>query len=135
MKSIRYEQGENPNPGPLISIVCDAESHVGRFTHVAVFVKPPGGPWEALPMRSVKKGSSRWALQQLHGNYALSEDERRAWRPGDPVTRRRFDIRCPLCGDSLPVRGEQLYPVLNTLAEHADEWQLELSALRARLVK
>jgi hypothetical protein len=71
----------------------------------------------------------------LHANHALTEDERRAVQPGDAMPRRRFDIRCPLCGDSLPVREENLHPVLDTLAQHADVWELELSALRARLIK
>ncbi len=71
----------------------------------------------------------------LHGNHELTEGERRAVGVGDPMPRRRFDVRCPLCGDSLPVREETLYPVLDTLAQEADAWELELSALRARLIK
>ncbi len=135
MKFVRYEPGQNPNPGPWISIICDADSHAGRLTHVAVFVKSPVGQWEALPMPSVGKEGPRWSLQMLHGNHELTEGERRAVGVGDPMPRRRFDVRCPLCGDSLPVREETLYPVLDTLAQEADAWELELSALRARLIK
>jgi len=137
MKHIKYEAGENPNPGPCVTVVCDDKSHPGKEARVAFLFRSPGQAyWQVFPARSVKvMEGGRWALQLLHGDHALTEDEQKALQLGDPSPRHRFELKCSLCGDSLPVRAENLYPVLDTLAGHADAWEIELTALRARLVK
>ena len=133
MKHIKYEAGENPNPGPCVTVICDDAAHPDKVAHLAFFYKNPGDAyWGVLPAKSVK-GGSRWALQMLDGTTVIPY-EQWAELEGKPA-RKRFDLRCELCGDSLPVKLETLCPVLDTLARHADAWEIELTALRARLVK
>lgn len=136
MKRITYKPGANPNPGPAVLIVCDDASHEGRIALLTMYVRPPDGRWLTFPVKSAKAHGGNWTMQYLDGDHLLTEDERKALQPGwtNPI-RQREEIRCPLCGDSLPVRRENIVPILDRLAEHADRWELELSALRARLIK
>lgn len=134
MRQIKYAAGENPNPGPCVAVVCDDRSHPKKLVQVALFFKRPDSPWAVFPARSVK-GGMRWAMQMLDGNRLLSPEEQRALDEGEPMPRVRFDLRCDLCGDSLPITLEKAAPILDTLAEHADAWELELTRLRARLLK
>ena len=136
MRYVRYPQGENPNPGPVVSVVCDAGSHPTKTARLGYFFKQAGAAWDVFPPGSVRRdGGAPWALQLLYGDEPLTEQQHMALTDGSPMPRKRFDLRCNLCGDSLPVKIETLTPVLNRLSEHADAWELELSALRARLAK
>lgn len=137
MKFTKYEPGQNPNPGPCVVIFCDDKSHPGKEAKVAFFYRVPGELWGVFPARSVKviNDGGSWSLTLLHGRHALDDDEWKAIQIGDRAPRRRFELKCPLCGDSLPVKAENMTPVLDTLAEHADAWLIELTAIRARLVK
>jgi len=138
VKFTKYEPGENPNPGPCVAIFCDDKCHPGKEAKVAFFFRSPGDTcWQVMPAWSVKVSldGGSWSLQMLHGHHALDDAERKAIQPGDPMPRRRFELKCPLCGDRLPVKAENMTPVLDTLAEHADAWLIELTAIRARLVK
>lgn len=136
MRFIKYEPGENPNPGTIVTVVCDDEAHEGRVVQLETLFRGADSVWAVFPVRSVKykDGAMRWARNYLDGDRPLSADEQKAMTTSYNL-RERFDLRCPLCDDSLPVRRENLTPVLDVLARHADAWEIELTALRARLLK
>jgi len=119
MKFIKYEPHQNLSPGTVtVTVVCNAESHSGRVATLGVFV------WKA--------DAPVWALQTLRGD-TRGEPTMPSRAPDTTDTRSRIRLSCKLCTDALTLRYEQLAPVLDTLAKHADAWEIELPALRARL--
>ena len=134
MKFIKYEPHQNLRPGTVtVTVVCNAESHSGRVATLGVFVWKADAPvWALYPHRSVKGPVLEWGLQTLRGD-TLGEPMMPSRAPDTVDTRSRIRLSCKLCTDALTLRYEQLAPVLDTLAKHADEWEIELPALRARL--
>ncbi len=134
MKFIKYEPHQNLRPGTVtVTVVCNAESHSGRVATLGVFVwKDDYRVWALYPHRSVKGPVLEWGLQTLRGD-TLGEAMMPSRAPDTVNTRSRIRLSCKLCTDGLTLHYEQLAPVLDTLAKHADECEVELPALRARL--
>jgi len=134
MKFIKYEPHQNLSPGTVtVTVVCNAESHSGRVATLGVFTwKDDYRVWALSPHRSVKGPVLEWGQQTLRGD-TLGAPMMPSRAPDTVDTRSRIRLSCKLCTDGLTLRYEQLAPVLDTLAEHADAWEIELPALRARL--
>ncbi len=134
MKFIKYEPHQNLSPGTVtVTVVCNAESHSGRVATLGVFTwKDDYRVWALSPHRSVKGPVLEWGQQTLRGDN-LAEPMMPSRAPDTVDTRSRIRLSCKLCTDGLTRRYEQLAPVLDALAKHADECEIELSALRASL--
>jgi hypothetical protein len=133
VRFIKYEPGQNPNPGCMVEVICDDRSHPGRVARLGMFVKSDADPnWRLWPqLTSVAKRSTPWGQTDLRDDTPL---EPTADLPeGSGGLRRRFQVRCDLCTKGFTYRAETLGPVLDTLAEHAEAWEIELVALRARV--
>jgi hypothetical protein len=119
-----------------VTIICGDNSHPGKVVQIAFFHKRPGAEWWIFPPTGFVNGNNRWAMQEMDGDRPLSEEEMDAMFAGKDVVildrRFRYSLACPLCRYTLPVRHENLNPVLDTLAQNALE-TIELRSLGARL--
>lgn len=92
---------------PDLMVVCNDTSHEGRRCKVASYVQHEDGGW----------------VRQTTGDP--DDPNRQTWLTGDtrldvsdgtagPV-RTRDDLRCKLCGLNVPLRDENLRPMLDTI--------------------
>ncbi len=142
-----YEPGQNPNPGPVVTIICSAESHArGKVANIESFIRRPGLEWATQRPPTLLRGKPGdldtkqvWSLQELNvKDLPLTEEEFDAILERKAVgfvLRKRFTLYCKLCRYSLPVRDKKLFPKLDILARHAHESIIELSEFAAIMRK
>lgn len=103
------------NPGPTVAVVCRDRSH-DRVVKIATFFRSPGQPWQKFP--TAKGGAeTEWRddpyLVWLDGDEVLDDPEPGTGRP----MRRRYNLRCRLCGLSVTAHHPTLSPLLDKCAD------------------
>lgn len=109
----------------IITIYCQAASHAHR-------------PWRY----EFARAGEGWILCGLPGNLrpkphstggalaGLDGDQRLGYRDWAATQRRRYALRCRICGDNLCLRDDTLKPVLTKLA-NAGVSEISFHGLRA----
>ncbi|MGI8625592.1 MAG: hypothetical protein ACR2J5_03325 [Geodermatophilaceae bacterium] len=116
-------------PGmPRMLIVCNSKTHQGRIARLARFRRQPAPYWWREEPRKFLVDSSVTGVN-LQGDTPVEEPND---LPDGTVCRTRYRFECGLCGDSLEVVHESLYPKLSA-AEDAGASQISIALLRATL--
>lgn len=140
----------------FVTVDCLDSTHEGRRVFVTKFIKIEddasdgrelsGQGWRESPgstaktrkahREKMKREQPRTAREKLA--MRLRADKPHAYQGrglvGHPGFRARYDLRCELCGDTVPAREEKLFPILDRLVE-ADAPSISLAVLRAILPK
>ena len=108
-----------------VRIICDRQpDHRTRARRIATFERTDDGWHEpGVASTGVHLNLDRFTREDLDAQNRPMP----AWnKPQPPESRGRYDLRCSLCGLAVPVRQENLDPILDKLtANRVAELRLE----------
>lgn len=128
-----------------VQVLCEAKSHPEKRSKIVVFERDAAGGWESdVPallhnghhsLKRIRQGAPQSidaADHAITGHDVLNLPAGVSEADFTAAARLRFKLKCTLCGDSVTVCGEKLWPILDTLEAHG-LGTISLAGLRGRL--
>lgn len=99
---------------PVVTVVCEERSHEGKRATVGSF-EHLSGRWRATLTRS--RGVDVNFDKSTHSDLLDANDSPLHMGDQSWPVRERYNLRCELCGFTVPARRERLDPILDRLAD------------------
>lgn len=104
-----------------VVVACMSAAHRTKRAHLAELYRETTGMWRAAETTMF---GLTWGTQMLdESDEPISRlpDQLERKREASGRSRRHFEFKCPLCGRTVPARGERLDAVLDQLWADATE--------------
>ena len=133
------------NLDDMVTVLCTDSTHEGERTIVTRFIKYEGQGWREAPGASARASKAHREMVEQEKPQTIREklqlkqlaDKPHAFQDrgfDGSRMRSRSNLRCELCGVTVPTRDEKLFPILDQLLG-AGAQAITLGVLRATLGK